>query len=360
MTSERTQRRIDRLLDEAERALDDHDWPLAAERARDVLLLDERNQDAQNFWTAAQRAIEAAEAAHPRSPLPAGEGQGEGQPEQKRQARTSFARAGGSPALPAAGAEVPASFDNGRYVVSRFLGEGGKKRVYLAHDTLLDRDIAFALIKTEGLDEAGRDRIAREAQAMGRLGSHPHIVSVYDLGTEPATSNEQRAGGSLSLAQRAAEGAGLRAGAAPVRTEGQGEGESQAAANSRALGTPYIVTELMGGGDVEGLIEKAPDHRPPLERTLEIGIQVCRGLEFAHAHGIVHRDLKPGNVWLTAPTGSPQPATADPHSWRERVRVRANPERRATPGRPTTSPSPSWATSASPSRSTAPDSPRPA
>ena len=67
----------------------------------------------------------------------------------------------------------------------RFLGEGGKKRVYLAHDTLLDRDVAFALIKTEGLDDEGRERILREAQAMGKLGTHPHIVSVYDIGVEP-------------------------------------------------------------------------------------------------------------------------------------------------------------------------------
>jgi len=65
----------------------------------------------------------------------------------------------------------------------------------------------------------------------------------------------------------------------------------------------------MGGGDVEGLIEKAPGHRPPLKRTLEIGIQVCRGLEFAHSHGIVHRDLKPGNVWLTGAAGNWQQAT---------------------------------------------------
>jgi eukaryotic-like serine/threonine-protein kinase len=76
----------------------------------------------------------------------------------------------------------------------------------------------------------------------------------------------------------------------PPRPLGDGAGE----------GTPYIVTELMGGGDVEGMIEKAPEHRPPLERTLTIGVEVCRGIEFAHEHGIVHRDLKPGNVWLTA------------------------------------------------------------
>ena len=52
-----------------------------------------------------------------------------------------------------------------------------KSRVYLAQDTLLDREVAFALIKTEGLDEVSRTRITREAQAMGRLGSHLHIVT---------------------------------------------------------------------------------------------------------------------------------------------------------------------------------------
>ena len=143
----------------------------------------------------------------------------------------------------------PTSFANGRYQVKQFLGEGGKKRVYLAHDTLLDREVAFALIKTEGLDEAGRSRIQREAQAMGRLGSHQHIVTVFDLGQE----------------------------------------QDQ----------PYMVTELMGGGDVEGLIDKAIDHRLSLEQAINIARETCRGLEFAHGKGIVHRDLKPGNVWLT-------------------------------------------------------------
>ena len=40
--------------------------------------------------------------------------------------------------------EQPASFAAGRYEVRGFLGEGGKKRVFLAHDTQLDRDVAFA------------------------------------------------------------------------------------------------------------------------------------------------------------------------------------------------------------------------
>jgi tetratricopeptide (TPR) repeat protein len=134
--------------------------------------------------------------------------------------------------------------------VKRFLGEGGKKKVYLAHDTQLDRDVAFALIKTEGLDEAARERILREARAMARLSDNPHIMPIYELGQE--------------------------------------------------TGQPYMVLPLMGGGDVEGLIKKAPNRRIPLPRVLEIATQVCQGLQFAHARGIVHRDLKPGNVWLTS------------------------------------------------------------
>lgn len=60
-------------------------------------------------------------------------------------------------------AKLPTSFGNGRYQVKKFLGEGGKKRVYLTHDGVLDRDVAFALIKTEGLDETSRTRVSGEA-----------------------------------------------------------------------------------------------------------------------------------------------------------------------------------------------------
>ena len=62
---------------------------------------------------------------------------------------------------------MPSSFAAGRYEVKSFLGEGGRKNVYLAHDTRLDREVAVAVIKTDGLDEAGLVRVRREAQAMG-------------------------------------------------------------------------------------------------------------------------------------------------------------------------------------------------
>jgi tetratricopeptide (TPR) repeat protein len=144
----------------------------------------------------------------------------------------------------------PTSFANGRYEVKKFLGEGGKKKVYLVHDTLLDRDVAFALIKTEKLDDATRTRVSREARAMGRLGDHPNIVAIYDMGEH----------------------------------EGQ----------------PYIVIPVMPGGDVESLIGQAPEHRLPLEKAIDITKAVCRGLEFAHSKGVIHRDIKPGNIWLGA------------------------------------------------------------
>jgi len=145
---------------------------------------------------------------------------------------------------------MPTSFANGRYQVKEFLGEGGSKNVYLVHDTLLDRDVAFALIKTEKLDDASRTRVSHEARAMGRLGDHPNIIAIYDMGEE----KDQ----------------------------------------------PYIVIPLMPGGDVENLIKKAPERRLPIERAVSIAKAVCRGLEYAHGKGIIHRDIKPGNVWLSA------------------------------------------------------------
>ena len=64
---------------------------------------------------------------------------------------------------------LPGSFADGRYEVQRFIGEGGKKRVYLAHDGRLDHDVAIALIKSEGLTQEGIARLQREGQAIGEL-----------------------------------------------------------------------------------------------------------------------------------------------------------------------------------------------
>jgi serine/threonine protein kinase/class 3 adenylate cyclase len=144
--------------------------------------------------------------------------------------------------------KLPTSFAGGRYTVRGFLGEGSKKLVYRAHDVKLDRDVAFALIKTSGLDADGTLRVRREAQAMGRLGDHPHIVTIYDTGEED--------------------------------------------------GAPFIVSQHMAGGSVEALLAGSEHHRIGSAHAVEIGVQICAALQHAHARGIVHRDLKPGNVWL--------------------------------------------------------------
>ena len=151
MASERVQRAIESLLDEAEDAISRSDWSAVRDRAQNVLALDHESPDALAFLEAAEFALNSSGASSSVQPQPA-----------PVQARVS---------------DQPTSFANGRYQVERFLGEGGKKMVYLAHDTLLDREVAFALIKTEGLDNTSRARIQREAQAMGRLGSHSHIVA---------------------------------------------------------------------------------------------------------------------------------------------------------------------------------------
>lgn len=74
--------------------------------------------------------------------------------------------------------EDPDRLAGGRYQLQRFLGEGAKKRVHLARDTRLGREVAIAFIKSEGLDLV---RVRREAEAMGRLGDHPNVVTVHDV-----------------------------------------------------------------------------------------------------------------------------------------------------------------------------------
>ena len=139
MASDRIQRTINSLLDEAEQAVSRSDWSVVQDRARNVLAFDPENQDAAAFLAAADRAL------------------GDSTSQVASQPATSAP--GALPPTPG----QPTSFANGRYEVKRFLGEGGKKKVYLAQDTLLDREVAFALIKTEGLDEISRTRITREA-----------------------------------------------------------------------------------------------------------------------------------------------------------------------------------------------------
>ncbi len=87
-------------------------------------------------------------------------------------------QADGVAALPAGSPSEVA----GRYAVKGFLGQGGRKHVYLADDPETSREVAVAVFDTEGAAAAVGARARREAQAMGKLAGHPHVVDVYDTG----------------------------------------------------------------------------------------------------------------------------------------------------------------------------------
>ena len=139
MPSARIQRRIDSLLDQTEEAADREDWSLSVRRAREALALDDTNSDAAVLIGAAEAMLDGPPSSDVGRHVEASQSQPVPQP------------------------DAPSAFAGGRYEVREFLGKGGKKRVFLAHDSLLDREVAFALIRTEGLDDAGREPPASEA-----------------------------------------------------------------------------------------------------------------------------------------------------------------------------------------------------
>ncbi len=143
-------------------------------------------------------------------------------------------------------ADVPTEIA-GRYQVRGFLGQGGRKRVYLSTDTTSGAEVAVALYDTAGVGAGIQARARREADAMRKLGDHAHVVTVLDTGEDD--------------------------------------------------GNPFIVSRYMPGGDVQGLLAAAGGHLE-VGRAVEIASDVTRALEHAHARGIVHRDLKPANVWI--------------------------------------------------------------
>ncbi|MEK6285150.1 MAG: protein kinase [Acidobacteriota bacterium] len=144
---------------------------------------------------------------------------------------------------------LPESFSSGRYFIQRSLGHGGQKLVYLAKDTRLDREVVIAVLKTDQLGDESVPRLVREAQAMARLGSHPNIVTVYDI--------------------------------------------------EDVEGRPFMVSQYVEGGSVSDLLKKADKHRLSIDDAIRITSQICQALVHCHGHGIIHRDLKPGNVWLS-------------------------------------------------------------
>jgi serine/threonine-protein kinase len=134
----------------------------------------------------------------------------------------------------------------GRYRVEEVLGRGGMASVYLARDEELERPVAVKVLAEHLADTPGfRDRFMREARLAAQL-SHPNIVQVFDVGEDE--------------------------------------------------GRPFIVMECVEGSTLADEMAQ----RGPLAPTevVDLALQVCAGLEHAHAAGLVHRDIKPQNLLL--------------------------------------------------------------
>jgi serine/threonine-protein kinase len=126
------------------------------------------------------------------------------------------------------------------------IGRGGMATVELAHDDQLDRKVAIKRLSPALTgDEVFRERFVREARMAAAL-SHPNIVAVYDVGEDE--------------------------------------------------GIPYIVMEYVEGETLGELMSSKGPLDP--DRTVDLILQVCAGLEHAHAAGLVHRDIKPQNLLL--------------------------------------------------------------
>ena len=132
----------------------------------------------------------------------------------------------------------------GKYAVTGRIGRGGMGMVYRGYDEVLEREVAVKTLTLEGsLDDESRRRFAIEAKAAARL-QHPNIITVYELGED--------------------------------------------------RGLPYIAMELLPGTDLEALMRSGEPLM--LQEKLDLVIQVCRGLAYAHDHKVVHRDIKPSNI----------------------------------------------------------------
>ena len=134
----------------------------------------------------------------------------------------------------------------GKYQLVRIIGEGGMGRVYEAIDPIIGRRVAVKTISLSvATDAETRSRFFREAQAAGQL-SHPNLITIHDIGD--------------------------------------------------AEGTPYIVMEYLEGLDLN---RKMRQERLSYDAKMQIMIDVCEGLAFAHGRDIVHRDIKPANIFIT-------------------------------------------------------------
>ncbi|MBN8191510.1 Stk1 family PASTA domain-containing Ser/Thr kinase [Bacillus sp. NTK074B] len=135
---------------------------------------------------------------------------------------------------------------SGRYRIIKLIGGGGMANVYLAHDVILDREVAIKMLRIDfANEEEFIKRFQREAQSATSL-AHPNIVSIYDVGEEDDLY--------------------------------------------------YIVMEYVHGMTLKQYIQQ---HSPVnVDKAIDIMRQLTLAMSHAHQNHIVHRDIKPHNILL--------------------------------------------------------------
>ena len=135
---------------------------------------------------------------------------------------------------------------NDRYQIIKTIGEGGMANVYLAQDTILNRQVAVKVLRGDlADDEKFVRRFQREALSASKL-VHPNIVEMYDVGEDN--------------------------------------------------GSYYIVMEYINGKTLKSLVKKRGALTLP--EVIDIMTQLLSGIMCAHDSYIIHRDIKPQNVLI--------------------------------------------------------------
>lgn len=137
---------------------------------------------------------------------------------------------------------------NGRYQLIAQQGSGGMSVIYKAIDRALGRTVAVKILRPSlTSDPTFLEKFRAEARAVANL-SHPNIVTVYDVGSDGPTH--------------------------------------------------YIVMEIVEGQDLKKVIKTLGTL--PIDRAVDLAVQICAGVGYAHRSGLVHADVKPQNILLTA------------------------------------------------------------
>ena len=133
----------------------------------------------------------------------------------------------------------------GKYTIRRPIGKGGMGRVYLAHDSHLDREVALKVPELEAGDrEMVRERFYREARAAANL-RHPNVCPVYEVG--------------------------------------------------EIDGVPYLTMAYIEGSVLHEWVRGTTPTREARVRLVQV---IAAALAEAHARGVIHRDLKPSNIMI--------------------------------------------------------------